>query len=220
MSLPLPMRSYGYGMVAVLLLGSSGCSSLPRSGAALDFRGQSLSAAKCSERGLPEGTTGVLVEAVPPDSALDRAGIRKGDVIVDMGSEPARSYRELARRVYLSGPTAKVRLRVWSKGDWKEVDVAAVPAERRWHLGVGTPWHTEVNDQRASLLPLSVVDVGTGPDRHGFFLLRLLGYERGPTDWQARLVLFQVGESIRIVREEQERESFFGGRPTVSMSVP
>jgi Do/DeqQ family serine protease len=46
--------------------------------------------------GLPRGTTGVLVGSVEPEGAAAEAGIRPGDVIVEVNRKPVRSTSDLS----------------------------------------------------------------------------------------------------------------------------
>ena len=61
--------------------------------------------------GVPAGH-GVVVERVAPGSPADRAGLRPGDVIAEVGSKPVESARDFAGRVGDARPGEPLALRV------------------------------------------------------------------------------------------------------------
>jgi len=60
--------------------------------------------------GLPEGRTGIEVLAVLEDSAADRASLRKGDTLIDLGDQPVHDESSLAaaKRNRKAGETVAV----------------------------------------------------------------------------------------------------------------
>ena len=54
---------------------------------------------------------------------------------------------------------------------------------------VNEPW---------GFLDLALLDLGSGPDREGFMLLRSLGWESAPGNWAVRLLCFDFGRSTVI----------------------
>ena len=74
---------------------------------------------------------GAMVEAVQPGSPAEKAGLRKGDVILEMDSRPVANDNQFINRVASLPPGKKVRLKVWRTrkafaaeaevGDWNAV---------------------------------------------------------------------------------------------------
>jgi S1-C subfamily serine protease len=62
---------------------------------------------------------GALVEAVPPDGAAARLGLRKGDLIVGFNHERVEYPEQLARWVAVAGPGAEVAL-VWVRDEARQ----------------------------------------------------------------------------------------------------
>lgn len=66
---------------------------------------------------------GVLVGDVLEKSPAEKAGLRRGDVVVKLDGEPVRASSELRNRVALRGAGSDVRLTVWRGGETKEMTV-------------------------------------------------------------------------------------------------
>lgn len=61
-------------------------------------------------------TSGVLISDVTSDSPAEKAGLKRGDVIVEVDGEAMTSTSKLRNKVALAGPKAKVRLGVFRDG--------------------------------------------------------------------------------------------------------
>jgi len=68
-----------------------------------------------------EDTKGVLVSDVTEDSAAEKAGLRAGDVVVELEGEPVASANELSNRVAMYKPGTKVELVIVRSGKRKTV---------------------------------------------------------------------------------------------------
>lgn len=69
----------------------------------------------------------LLVTRVSPESPADLAGIREGDVVERVGSEPVRTQAELYRRLWALGPAGvEVRLGIRQGIDSREVRLKSI----------------------------------------------------------------------------------------------
>jgi len=77
--------------------------------------------------GQPEA--GVLVDEVRPDSPADKAGMKRGDVVVEFDGERVRSARQFSRLVQESTPGRTVKATIVRDG--KRSDVQVTPDDER-----------------------------------------------------------------------------------------
>jgi S1-C subfamily serine protease len=70
----------------------------------------------------PDGRGGALVTQVTPDSPAERAGLRQGDVVIEVDGQPIRGYLELVAQVRSHRPDDRLELEV-RRGD----DTVTVP---------------------------------------------------------------------------------------------
>lgn len=74
---------------------------------------------------------GALVSKVAPDSAAAAAGIKPGDVILEVNGERIDRSGALSSRVGLSAPGEKVKLKIWRDKSAREIDakLGGLPAD-------------------------------------------------------------------------------------------
>jgi serine protease Do len=74
---------------------------------------------------------GALVSEVVPGSPADKAGIKRGDVIIEFDGKPVKSHKELPIMVSLSPIDKKAKVKVIRGGEVKEFEVvlAKMPEE-------------------------------------------------------------------------------------------
>jgi serine protease Do len=101
----------------------------------LDGRGSSIGVSirdfDADEAAKAEGVSaGVLIEEVEEGSPAERAGIRKGDVIVEFDGERVRSARHFARLVQETADGRRVKATLVRDGARQTVDVAPERATR------------------------------------------------------------------------------------------
>jgi serine protease Do len=70
-----------------------------------------------------ENTQGVLIEAVVQDGAADKAGVKQGDVIVEVDRQPVGNTTELKSRIGATPPGTRVELRLIRDGKEKKINV-------------------------------------------------------------------------------------------------
>ncbi len=68
-------------------------------------------------------TKGALVAEAQPTGPASKAGIKSGDVILDVDGQKVDGPRELARKIASLGPDAKATLTFWHDGSEKKADV-------------------------------------------------------------------------------------------------
>ena len=71
---------------------------------------------------LPENQ-GILVNQVDPGGSAARAGMRAGDIILEINREPLRAMNDLPRRIGEAQPGSKAVLSVWRKGAAQNITV-------------------------------------------------------------------------------------------------
>jgi serine protease Do len=70
-----------------------------------------------------EGKKGALVSEVSPDSPADKAGLKAGDVVLEIDGHKVENPGDVARAVALVAPGRKARLAVWRDKAQKTVDI-------------------------------------------------------------------------------------------------
>jgi len=76
-----------------------------------------------------KAAAGVVVDEVRPESAAEKAGIKRSDVIVEFDGEHVRSARQFARLVQETAPGRTVKATVLRDG--RRVDLEVTPSEGR-----------------------------------------------------------------------------------------
>jgi serine protease Do len=102
-----------------------------------------------------DGPEGALITSVSPDSPAERAGLKVGDVILDINGAKVSERNQLRMQVSLMNPDQNVRLKVFRNG--QNVDLTArlseMPGEKVAKAG------TENQDHEAALQGVSVEDL-------------------------------------------------------------
>jgi serine protease Do/serine protease DegQ len=70
-----------------------------------------------------EGTGGAVVSQVVPGSAAERAGLRRGDVVLSIDAEPVKSAAELRNRIGLRRVGDEAKLEILRQGERESVEV-------------------------------------------------------------------------------------------------
>ncbi len=77
--------------------------------------------------GLPEKEGG-LVEKVNPGSPAEKAGIRRGDIILKLNGVPVKDRNDLVLRLSQVAPGTTVQLQIYRNGETRTVPVTLVPS--------------------------------------------------------------------------------------------
>ena len=84
---------------------------------------QRLTAALRRAKGIPESTDGSLVNNVESGGPADDAGIKRGDVILEVNHEATTSPSELVSVVRNLEPGKRVSVRIWRDGVTRTIDI-------------------------------------------------------------------------------------------------
>lgn len=87
----------------------------------------------------PNGGSGVYVEGVVGGTPADRAGFRKGDVVIEFDGERVRSVRGFTRLVAETPPQRTVKAVILRDGSRQTLDVTPESAGRARNDGVQLP---------------------------------------------------------------------------------
>jgi serine protease Do len=93
---------------------------------------------KARELKLP-GEYGAIVEEVEPKSPADKAGLMKGDVILDFAGERVRSVAQLRRLVRETPAGRTVTVQVSRGGEVRTLSVKMEPAKNQFNFGYVQP---------------------------------------------------------------------------------
>lgn len=99
---------------------------------------QDLTQALAESFGLPN-PNGALVGMVPPDGPGAKAGLKPGDVILEMNGQPVRDSRELPPKVADLKPGSIAALKVWREGKMLDIPVTVAELEDSVAPAAGKP---------------------------------------------------------------------------------
>jgi serine protease Do/serine protease DegQ len=90
----------------------------------LGVQSQTLTADNAEALGLPRDTKGVTITDVSPDTPAEKAGLKRGDVILSVNDKLVTALRDL--RIFISqmAPGSKVKLKITRDGKEQVVEVA------------------------------------------------------------------------------------------------
>lgn len=101
-----------------------------------------MTAADARERGM-ERIRGVLVSDVYTGGPGARAGLRAGDVLLEVNGVPVNATNRFQSRVALAQPNDRLALTIWRDGQMRELQTALVtsddPGLQRWIAGGAPP---------------------------------------------------------------------------------
>jgi Do/DeqQ family serine protease len=89
----------------------------------LGVAAQSLDTSMAKAFGLTGEPRGALINDVAPDSPAARAGLEKGDIILEIDGEPLTDSRAMGLKISATPPGGVLRLKVTRKGKEREVSV-------------------------------------------------------------------------------------------------
>ncbi len=119
--------SVGIGFAVPVNLASAVMRSLIETGTVargyLGVQSQTLSPEDAEALGLPPDTKGVTVTDVSPGSAAEKAGLKRGDVILSVNDKSIAALKDLRMFIAQCAPGSRVRLQISRDGKQQGVDV-------------------------------------------------------------------------------------------------
>jgi len=155
---------------------------------------QRLSASLRRAKGIPESTEGTLVSSVEDGSPADDAGIKRGDVILEVNRQDTPNPGELVRVVRSLDPGRRASVLIWRDG-----------VTRTYNLKVGS----RPSGSDMPMPPPSPPNWGGGPDRDRDIpnepRVQILRRNREDIDRQIRDLQAQVTRLEAEIRELQQQ---------------
>jgi len=84
---------------------------------------QDVTPGLAKEFNLPDNSAGALVAEVTPKSPAEKAGLKNGDIIVEINGKPVKDARHLRLQVAQVAPGTKVPVKIVRDGDSKTLEV-------------------------------------------------------------------------------------------------
>jgi serine protease Do/serine protease DegQ len=117
----------GIGFAVPINLASTVMHSLIETGSVtrgyLGVQSQTLTPDDAESLGLPRDTKGVTITDVTPESAAEKAGLKRGDVILTVNDKSVAALRDLRIYIAQSAPGSKVKLKISRAGKEQTIDV-------------------------------------------------------------------------------------------------
>jgi len=117
----------GIGFAVPINLASTVMHSLIETGSVsrgyLGVQSQTLTPDDAESLGLPRDTKGVTITDVTPESAAEKAGLKRGDVILSVNEKSVTALRDLRIYIAQSAPGSKVKLKISRGGKEQTIDV-------------------------------------------------------------------------------------------------
>jgi len=183
---------------------------------------QSLSVELANSFNLPDAN-GALVASVEKGSPAEKAGLQPGDVIREYDGKLVSSSAELPRLVGMTRPGSNIKMKVWRKGQIREVPmtVAEMPGERVAARGGDHP------SKQAEKIGLTlseteeglVVQDARGPAaraglRPGDVILSINNQQVETVDqFRERIAKASPGKSIALLVQREDNTLFVPVRP-------
>lgn len=127
--------SIGLGFAIPINLASSVMQSLIATGTVtrgyLGVNAQTVTPEDADSLKLPEGTHGVMITDVSPDSPASRAKLERGDVVLSLNDKTVNSWEELQLAIAGTPPGSKVKLAVSRDGKPLTIEVTLAKKEDR-----------------------------------------------------------------------------------------
>jgi serine protease Do len=138
---------------------------------------------------LPRGTKGALVSGVAPGSPADKAGLRRGDLVMKAAGHAVPTARDLYGIVERATPGEPITLEIWREGERLQVTARA---ER-------------VSDEIVERLAERMLGLTLEPARNGGFQVKRVRPQSG-----AARIGFQPGDLVLAIngRPLSDREAF------------
>lgn len=177
-------------LAAFLVTGCASPSSPP--GGSLGMHGRTVAEGEEGDRAEVE------ILSLDERSPLLGAGVRTGDRIVSVEGGSPGSAADLVGRLHAAGCANPIRLGIRSGEATREVEVVPSPCRRTFRIGLGVPFLFRLDGDGLELLPVSLVEIGFGPDAKGLVLLSCVGYRRRPDRADVLLGPLSTGTGHRI----------------------
>jgi serine protease Do len=158
---------------------------------------------------------GALVAAVQPGSAVERAGIQPGDVILKFDGKPIGAANELSALVGQAAPGSKARLEVWRKGESRELSatLGAAQAEPKRNAAAEGPGKDRLG---LAVRPLSPDERKEANLTGGLLVQDVNGAAARAGMQPGDIVLMADGKPVRSV---EELRAATGSRANVALLV-
>ena len=98
--------------------------------------------------GLSADTNGALINNVIEDTPAEAAGLRNGDVVLQVQGEPVEDARDLTRKVGAFSPGETVRFRILRDGDERTVRVTLAERPDADAMGSGSSSSSDADSER------------------------------------------------------------------------